>query len=184
MSETSALVLGTIFWLVIAAAAVAAVLFFLHNRGYRLNQPGMRRFWRDLRRWLATLWGDIAAGATAVRETIQERLSRERPSAPPPAPSRFVRLNALSPREKARYFYLSTARRAEEKGVPRAPGETPLEYVHDLQTNWPDAREDIETLTAAFVEARYGRDPIPAEAVSPIQAAWRRARAALKRDKE
>jgi hypothetical protein len=184
MGETPALILGTIFWTIMAVAAVAAVLFFLHNRGYRLNRPGARRLWRDVRRWLATLWRDIAAGATAVRETIQERFSRERPSTPPSAPTRFVRLNALSPREKARYFYLSTARRASEKGVPRAPAETPLEYARDLETTWPDAREDIETLTTAFLEARYGRDSIPPEAVNPIQAAWRRVRAALKRSAE
>lgn len=181
MSETSALVLGATFWLVMGLITLAAVIYFLHDRGYRLNRPALRRLWRDIRRWLALLWGGLADNVAAARETLRAQWGRERPSLPRPTPPRFIRLNALSPRDKVRYFYLSTVRRAGEKGVPRAPQETPLEYVRDLETNWPDAREDIETLTTAFVEARYGRDPISPKAVNPIQAAWRRARAALKR---
>jgi hypothetical protein len=182
LSETPALVLGATFWLVMGLITLAAILYFLHDRGYRLNRPAVRRLWRDVRRWLALLWGGLADNVAAVHQTLSTSWRWSRPPVGPPAPLRFIRLNALSPRDKVRYFYLSAARRAREKGVSRAPGETPLEYVRHLQAHWPQAEEDIETLTTAFVAARYGREPIEPEQVSPIQAVWQRVKAALRRD--
>ena len=85
-------------------------------------------------------------------------LANRRGSAEEPAgsPWRFIRLNALSAREQIRYFYLSTVRRAGERGVPRDRSETPSEFAADLKENWPEAEVDIEALTDAFLHAHGG----------------------------
>jgi hypothetical protein len=94
-------------------------------------------------------------------------------------PWNFIRLNALSAREQIRYFYLSTVRRAGERGVPRDRSETPSEFAADLKENWPEAEGDIEALTDAFLHARYSRQEI--EDVSPVKQTWKRVKSSLRR---
>ena len=101
------------------------------------------------------------------------------PTAKPPW--RFVRLNALSPREKVRYFYLSTLKRAEKGGVPRQESETPSEFANDLRLNWPDTSPEIEDLTEAFLVARYSRQPIAETDIPPIKAKWERLKSIIRR---
>jgi hypothetical protein len=180
ISQTAALIIGGLFWTVMAVIAISAVLYFLHGRGYRFNRASFDRLRRRMRDWLAGLRRNLAESAAAARKAASGRWRRKRPSTSPNRPAwRFFRLNALSPREQVRYFYLSTARRAEEKGTPRAPQATPLEYARDLEAHWPAVEEDIEALTAAFVAARYGREPIDQENLNPIKATWKRIRAAF-----
>jgi hypothetical protein len=79
-----------------------------------------------------------------------------------------------------RYFYLSTVRRASEQGVSREPGKTPLEYVQQLKTNWPEAENDLDDLTEAFIRARYSSQPIRREETNIVKAHWKRIRARLR----
>jgi hypothetical protein len=80
----------------------------------------------------------------------------------------------LTPRDRVRYFYLRMVGRAAERGLTRRPNETPSEFAQHLETQWPDAEEDVEALTEAFLAARYDRRPIPPSAAQSVQAIWRR----------
>lgn len=183
LSETAVLVLGGLFWIVVAVIALLALAFFLQDRGYRLEATTLRRWWKQLRTWLRTFWRGASRQATTLTRAVRVRLRRGEPGAGKEArtPWRFIRVNALPPREQVRYFYLSTVRRASEKGVERAPGETPSEYVQDLQENWPEAEGEIEALTGAFLRARYSRQSFSGEDVNPVKRLWKRVRAALRR---
>ena len=64
------------------------------------------------------------------------------------------------PREKVRYFYLRMMRRAAESGLTRPAPQTPAEFSHHLDPRWPDAEDDVDELTAAFLAARYDRREI------------------------
>jgi hypothetical protein len=79
-----------------------------------------------------------------------------------------------------RYFYLSLARRAAEGGIGRQSGETPLEYLDDLRATWPEAGEDLEQLTDAFLEARYSAHSVEADEARTLRERWKRARAAVR----
>jgi hypothetical protein len=81
-----------------------------------------------------------------------------------------------------RYFYLSTVRRAARLGVVRRPGQTPHEFLHDLEQTLPEAEQDVAALTDAFITARYNTTEItPAEAAS-VRTIWERIKRALRRD--
>jgi hypothetical protein len=92
-----------------------------------------------------------------------------------------LRLNSLSPRERIWYFYLSTVKRAAEKGVVRGKAETPLEFSADLKAEWPEAEEDLDALTDAFLAARYSRREPGEEDVNPVKKRWRQVKSSLRR---
>lgn len=183
LSETSALLAGGLFWLLVVAVAMVALAFFLRDRGYRLEQFGvLKSWWQSVQLWLERLFGGAARQATVLRHSLGARLRQLRPdTGSARTPWRFMRINALPPRQQVRYFYLSTVRRAEEKGVPRGDSETPAEYAQHLKENWPEAGEEIEALTDAFLEARYSRRDFETEELNPVKAIWRRVRSALRR---
>ncbi|MCP4423247.1 MAG: DUF4129 domain-containing protein [Chloroflexi bacterium] len=180
--ETAAMIFSSAFWAVAIVITVIAVAFFLRERGYRLDGQGIRQLWRIFTNWMANFWRGLSSHAAELRQAAQmRRRAKSRESeARKPSPWRFIRLNALSPREQLRYFYLSTVRRAGERGVEREQSETPLEYARDLKENWPDAEMDVESLTDAFLKARYSPKPVDKQEVNPIKRHWKRLRAALR----
>ena len=180
--ETATMVFSSAFWAVAIVMTVIAVLFFLRERGWGGNGRSRRQLWTAFISWLAALWQGVAAQAEEIRQTIRTR--RARPQKAPPSsfpPWRFLRINALSPREKLRYFYLSAVRRAGEQGIAREQSETPLEFSHDLKENWPEAEGDVESLTDAFLKARYSPQPIEKQDIDPVKQHWKQLRASLRR---
>lgn len=181
MSETTALVAGGIFWVLVAAVALVALTFFLRDRGVTIHSETLVRVWRQLKQWFTRLWSGAARGASTVQSTLRRSLSALRPGGERSrAPWRFLRVNALPPREQIRYFYLSTVRRAADEGVPREKNETPTEYARDLQAQWPDAEKEIDALTGAFLEARYSPRDYEPDDVNPIKEVWKRVRRTIR----
>ncbi|MDY7079840.1 MAG: DUF4129 domain-containing protein [Chloroflexota bacterium] len=86
----------------------------------------------------------------------------------------------------SRFFAALTIRRiyahlnalAAERGYPRAQHETPYEYLPILEQSFPDNREDIASITEAYVAAHYGEVPERLEDLETIRAAWKRIRQA------
>ncbi|RMG89781.1 MAG: DUF4129 domain-containing protein [Chloroflexi bacterium] len=179
VDEAIALFFGSFFWGVVVVAGVLALIFFLRDRGVRLEWGWVTAVLRAIRNWWYGLWQDLSQQITRVWPEWQQP---KRPSSSTPAPARwrFIRLNALSPRDQIRYFYLSTVRRASDKGVARQVSETPLEYAHDLKENWPEADTDVESLTDAFLKAQYSPSPIVDEEVHPVKVHWKRLKARLR----
>jgi hypothetical protein len=179
------LIFSSLFWAVAIVMSVTAVSFFLRERGIRVNTAVIQSFWQRLMEWFRTIWRGAGHQMRDLQHSVRARLQRE-PSEKEKAkpPWRFIRLNALSPREQIRYFYLSTVKRAANKGVPRQQAETPLEFARDLKESWPEAEEDVDVLTDAFLEARYGRSPIDKDDVNPVKKRWRHVKASLRRRSE
>lgn len=163
---------GAVLWIVVALMIAYFGLTYLNAHGLLKGRPWqwlirLRYWWRA--RWTRTS-AAIQTAAHALRQRIQ--LPRVRGSATPIAST--VRLGALTPRDRVRYFYLRMVGRAAERGLTRRPNETPSEFAQHLETQWPDAEEDVEALTEAFLAARYDRRPIPPSAAQSVQAIWRR----------
>jgi hypothetical protein len=70
-------------------------------------------------------------------------------------------------------------RRGGEQGVARKPSQTPAEYALTLENALPNAGEDIESITDAFVEARYSRRQVDSTKANLVKAIWDRIRRAL-----
>lgn len=183
-SETPALVVGTIFWLIVIVISGLAVYFFLRERGLNIEQSRFGLIWQRFVAWLRGWWASTTGKVQDLGQNVRHRLRRPAGVEPPQSPWHFIRFNALSPRDQIRYFYLSTVRRASERGVEREDSETPLEYVADLKASWPEADEDIDQLTEAFLEARYSARPIEPERIQPVKQVWQRVRMLLRRPKK
>ncbi|MCB8926637.1 MAG: DUF4129 domain-containing protein [Ardenticatenaceae bacterium] len=176
------LITSSLFWAVAIVMSVTAVSFFLRERGVRLNTAVLQRFWQQLLHWLQITWKEAGHQVQDWQQAVRTRLQRQpKEDEENQPPWRFIRLNSLSPREQIRYFYLSTVKRATDKGVARQQAETPLEFAQDLKENWPEAEEDVDALTEAFLEARYGRSPIEKEDVNPVKKRWRQVKSSLRR---
>lgn len=168
--------------MLVAAAAVIALVFFLRDRNITLRYRPLILILQRLRHWLAALRLGATRRTTSVRHILSRGLRRLLPVPDRrQVPWRFLRINALPPREQIRYFYLSTVRRAADEGVPRDKSETPSEYARDLQAQWPDAGEEIEALTESFLEARYSAHPFQREDIDPVKKIWKRVRRAIRR---
>lgn len=165
-----------LFWVVLLVLAVAAIVFFLRERGINFSWAGGRAMWQAFLAW----WRGLRGRVTELVHVLQRGRESSTPSSPP-TPWSFFRLSSLSPREQIRFFYLAAVRRASEKGVPRQPAETPLEFAKDMKEGWPEAEQDIDHLTDAFLHARYSPQPISKEDVNPIKKTWQQVKSSLRR---
>ena len=141
--------------------------------------PGMAllvRLWQRLRMWFG--------GLSQQLEDLREARRKARESAPTrsaAAPRRWINPRKLSPRQQVQFYYLAMLRRSGEKGHPRQPTQTPYEYARALESQLPDIDQDVDGITAEFIEARYSRHDIPPEHVGLVRRYWERIKQALRR---
>jgi hypothetical protein len=76
-----------------------------------------------------------------------------------------------------RRIYANLGRLAAEEGYPRGAAQTPHEYLPTLARAFPDCQAETELITAAYVQAHYGRVPDTAAELQRIRDAWERVRA-------
>jgi hypothetical protein len=183
-NETQALVVGTVFWLIVIAISGLAIFFFLRERGVQVEPGRAGQVWQRFLAWLRSWWAGTTVRVHGFGQDLQARLRRPTGIETPQPPWHFIRLHALSPRDQIRFFYLSTVRRAGQRGVEREGSETPLEYVEELKASWPEADEDVNHLTQAFLEARYSARPIAPDKVQPLKKVWQRVSLLLRRPRK
>lgn len=185
LGETVAMVLSSAFWSIFAVAVVLALLFFLRERKNLSQEKSVVALWQRFVAWLEEFWWRFRMRVNAVRLQFPVHLTkekgREKGGESGAGHWRFIRLSGLSPREQIRYFYLSTVRRAGERGIKRETAETPLEYAEDLKDNWPEVEEEVEALTDAFLKARYSDKPITSDDVPDVKKTWKDVRRQLKK---
>jgi hypothetical protein len=80
-----------------------------------------------------------------------------------------------------RYFYRSTLRRAQGRGVGRRRSQAPREYETQLRRHLPEAADDIAALTDAYVEAAYAPRPTSPDDARRARQPWERLRRLLRR---
>ncbi|OIO88551.1 MAG: hypothetical protein AUK03_16020 [Anaerolineae bacterium CG2_30_64_16] len=170
---------GAVLWIVVALIGGYFLLSYLRAHG--LLQGRWGRWLTQLRDWWRARWTRLTIAAGAITSVIRNRPRRSRHQ----AGDGIVevprwRWGSLPPRERIRYFYLRTVRRAAERGLARPPHKTPLEFAGDLEASWPDAEEDVRELTAAFLAARYTPGDIPLADARAAQPVWRRIMRALR----
>jgi hypothetical protein len=136
--------------------------------------------------WLILAWQWLyrnadktrASLSNAIAEGWQNIVARLEGKQILPRPG-WLSLRALDPRQKIYFFYLAMVRRGGEQGVARNPSQTPSEYAATLENALPSASEDIDSITEAFVEARYSRQEVDSSKAESVKAIWGRIRNAL-----
>lgn len=71
-----------------------------------------------------------------------------------------------------RRIYAQMAWLAAARGYPRAPSETPYQYLSSLDRAFPDAIDQVRLITEAYVNVHYGELPETPEDLAAIRAAW------------
>jgi len=169
-----------LFWAAALGMVFYVVRSYLRDRPELLEALTTQRPIRALRDFLIALWRRLLGLAEAASERIPRQLSLPwaRPRSPK-RPFRFLRLGALSSRQRILYYYLSIVERARRQGYPRRSSETPYEYDATLGPKLPEAQQELTWLTQAFVEARYSRRTFDREQERRVRAIWKRVRSAL-----
>lgn len=181
----ASLFFSSLFWAVFIFIAVSAILFYIQERGYQINGRSLQQIWAAIKQWLQMMWLGVNTQVAELRHTVRQRRQRkETADTSPKPPWRFIRVNALSPREQIRYFYLSIVRRASDKGVIRHQSETPLEYIDTLKQNWPEEQTELDQLTQAFLHARYSPQNVEKSQAATIKNTWKRVKATIRKSRE
>ena len=120
-----------------------------------------------------------------IQKDVQLRLPqlrRDRSSQGQPRRRHFpyLRLGALSPRERILYYYWSILRRADRVGFGRRRQDTPIEYHKTLMPHLSQAEQEMADLTDAFLEARYSEHPLESGRDQSTRANWQRIKEALR----
>jgi hypothetical protein len=112
---------------------------------------------------------DFVWPGLSLRAGLRSLLDRRRRT-----PGTGPAIRERGPGEDAREMYRELLRIGTELERPRAPSETPSEYARSLTSVEPinNSRRDVDTLTRAYIQARYGPDP-------PTTGTLRKAREAL-----
>lgn len=138
--------------------------------------------------FLARLWAFLQAffqgaqaGVARAVQTGRERFQAFRSSRTPLSRGGFLSLRGLNPRQRVYFYYLAMLRRGSEQGLKRPQSQTPYEYANSLDDAFPDVDDEIDSLTAAFVEARYSRHSVEQEDAGRVRSYWERIRQALRR---
>jgi small-conductance mechanosensitive channel len=82
-------------------------------------------------------------------------------------------------RRAIRAIYQALLSTAGEQGVPRARGQTPIEYRDILGELFPNAPGALDTITDEYVQARYSPDVPTVEQAERARQAWEELQGAL-----
>ena len=134
------------------------------------------RFWK----WLLTLLQGANQALVSAVEAGIDRVRRSRRAPSRGSPWGFINLRRLSSRQKVLFYYLAMLRRAGELGLPRQPYQTPNEYRGTLSSSLADVDQDLASMTAAFMEARYSRHEVTQEQAGLVKRWWDRIRRSLR----
>jgi hypothetical protein len=171
--------LQTLFMTIAALLVLAAVLYAL-SRWLRRTRPDRAQIEEEER----TGFGSWSLLVAQMRRWLNRLFARFRKS----PGAGVVELDELAEMRgdpgmagtlSVRQIYARLLRLAGSMGYPRASYQTPVEYQRFLAAALPDIRGDLDDITAAYLEARYGPIPASPAAVQSATSAWRRAEAVL-----
>ena len=179
-----AMVRSILLWGSLAAIVIFVFIQFVRQHG------GLRAALRQSRvmNWLSQAWQWLSRNADKTREGLaraitdgwQSLVSRLEGNRILPLPN-LIHLRALDPRRRIYFFYLAMVRRSGEQGLGRKPSQTPSEYAVTLERALPAEVEDINSITDAFIAARYSRREIDSRDAEEVKSTWGRIRRALQR---
>ena len=172
-----------IFWVIALGILIYSLGVLWRKRGPSLARLPLARillFPVRLILWLAGLIGRVGREVGQAVANAVPTLFRHVPTTPPRV-FRFVSLSRLGPRELVEYFYLSVCERAGQLGHPRPPGVTPLEYRTMLRESLPLVDPELDALTDAFVEARYGPHATTRSRAQAVREQWQILKVKLRR---
>jgi hypothetical protein len=181
-NEIFIIIRSIILWGVLIFVVLFALLQFFKQHGGIVAALRSSRItnwlllaWQWLYRNVEKTRGDLSRLVAAGWQSMASR----REGKPILPPLRLVLPRSLDPRRQIYFYYLAMIRRGGEQGIPRQPSQTPAEYAAHLEKELPDASQDIDSITDAFIEARYSRREMDSQKANWVKEIWGRIRRAL-----
>lgn len=168
---------GAVFWIILVLLLGYAAFLYMQERG--VNFAWLRSFLQRLLAAWRGLWGEFDSWrGGAMQNTASGPKDQQRRR--DPKWWRRLQFGQMSPTERIRYFYLTTLERAQEEGVGRKPGETPLRYAPRLEGAIEEIGEKpFSQLTEEFIEIQYAGHTMDDETASLAERLWQRIQQAL-----
>lgn len=176
-----------LFWVLIAGVFVFAFIQYLRQHeglADHLKKFSLVRVLYAAWKWIRGLFGQVNRGISSMVGMGLERLRTAAGARRRTISQRLLNLRGLSPRQQVYFFFLAMVRRGGEGGISRKASQTPYEYAQDVETAFPEIDEEVASLTAAYVEARYSQHTQGTDDVSRVKRQWQRIRQALRRKRE
>jgi len=165
------------FWTVFFFGSYFAIRHYLRQRSELLETVRQIPLIIWLRQFWARLKNRFQLVRRQARTLIRTRLDTLRRRTRLPAlPDLTPLFTHLPPRQQILLTYQAMLRWSRDHALPRRPDQTPYEYAHLLQTTLPDSQNEIETLTALFMEARYTRHTVDTTQANEAHLAWQKLR--------
>lgn len=172
-----------VFWSIFLGILLFSVIQYFRQHEEALQSlrklPGWQ-FIEEAWGWILDLLIGVKDSASRVLEAGRKRLRSRRAATRELFENGFLSLRSLDPRQRVTFFYLALVRRGAENGLPRSQAQTPYEYAATLEEALPTAGKDIDSLTDAFIEARYTRREVKPEKAKLVKVVWERIQKALR----
>jgi hypothetical protein len=104
-----------------------------------------------------------------LRKMLQNRLQRADPDS---SRSQLTAAERRRAAERIRVIYAELLALAEVHGYARADSVTPLEFSNELDVAFPGNVSEIEQITQAYLNVRYGELPETASETAALEADW------------
>ncbi|HVU68402.1 MAG TPA: DUF4129 domain-containing protein [Ktedonobacteraceae bacterium] len=185
-AEMALLALGTVI-------ASGAILFLLISSLYALAKYGKRRrlrqrkraqkkgerqsvwswrlFWRQCGAFVLQQGRALLLLLLALWRSFRRQPAAVRPGAASGSGHLFP---APSEVRTIRDIYQAFLAQASSRGYPRASNETPYEFRRRLQSQQPLLEPELEAITEAYAQARYGGHLPPTDEFARLHEIWRR----------
>jgi hypothetical protein len=177
------LIRSIFLWGALAVIIVYSFIRFVRQHDHILAALRKSR----IMNWLILAWQWLYRNADKTRTSLSHAIAEEwqnivlRLEGKRTLPRRdWMSLRSLDPRRQIYFFYLAMIRRGGEQGLTRNPSQTPSEYAEQLEKALPSASEDIDSITDAFIRARYSRRGVERGEAESVKAIWGRIRNELK----
>ena len=181
-NEILVLIRSVVLWGVLIFIVLFSLIQFFRLHGGIV--PALRR--SRISNWLILAWqwiyssvektrGGLSRLVAAGWQSMASRLEGKR-ILPPVS---LIRPRALDARRQIYFYYLAMIHRGGEQGIPRQPSQTPSEYAVLLKKELPSASDDVGSITAEFMEARYSGREVDRGRAETVKILWGRIRHAL-----
>lgn len=171
------------FWVVFLGVIFFALRYYLMQNAALLN--AIQHF--PLFRWLSNRWRHLAAWmrctgkqVNAIIKTGLKQLRPQKTILPGASLRRIINVSRLSARDKVIHYYLSLIQMAGERGIRRAPSQTPEQYKRLVNQAIPEVEEELHGLTETFLEARYSQHPVQESNAVQAGSLWERIKLILR----
>jgi hypothetical protein len=171
-------------WIVFGIVALVVLVVLLRNGLKFLANifDWARRLLDSLRNLFAGLFGGGGSGEQAPGAEVEtEHTVPEKPFASFHNPFHDGRASRMSVRELLCYSFAALQAWARERGHPRHPGETALEFAARLGDELPAVEAPVRRLTNLFVRAVYAPEVLPDTCGELVEQFWQALESATER---